>query len=64
MLKQIRIESACGVATDWVTCGFLNPKRINNVIGARRLMYSREVRIYRLVIAKRKNEQPTSQRVR
>ena len=25
----IRIESACGVATDWVTCGFLNPKRDN-----------------------------------
>ena len=60
----IRIESACGVATDWVTCGFLNPNQINNVNGAWRLMYSREVRIYRLVIAKRKNEQPTSQRVR
>ena len=60
----IRIESACGVATDWVTCGFLNPNEINNVFGAWRLMYSREVKIYRLVIAKRKNEQPTSQRVR
>ena len=47
----IRIESACGVATDWVTCGFLNPNQINNVNGAWRLMYSREVRIYR--IAKR-----------
>ena len=50
----IRIESACGVATDWVTCGFLNPNQINNVNGAWRLMYSREVRIYRLVIAMRK----------
>ena len=50
----IRIESACGVATDWVTCGFLNPNQINNVNGAWRLMYSREVRIYRLVIAIRK----------
>ena len=47
----IRMESTCGVATDWVTCGFLNPKR-NNVNGAWRLMYSREVKIYR--IAKRK----------
>ena len=47
----IRIESACGVATDWVTCGFLNPKRINNDIAAWRLMYILEVRIYR--IAKR-----------
>ena len=55
----IRIESACGVATDWVTCGFLNP-----VNGAWRLMYSRGVKIYRLVIAKRENEQPTLQRVR
>ena len=52
--STIRIESACGVATDWVTCGFLNPNQINNVNGAWRLMYSREVRIYRLVIAKRK----------
>ena len=48
----IRIESACGVATDWVTCDILNSKRINDFIGAWRLMYSREVRIYR--IAKRK----------
>ena len=42
----IRIESACGVATDWVTCGFLNPKR-ENVNGTWRLMYSREVSINR-----------------